>query len=46
MRAFHSSWFTTGATCPGGWSTPSFTDLAVAREAVGVLHVAWTGGDG
>ena len=46
MRASHSLWFTTGTCRSGGWSTPSFADLAVAREGVGVLHAAWTGGDG
>ena len=38
MRAFHSLWFSTGTCRSGGWSTPSFADLADAREGVGVLH--------
>ncbi len=46
MRASYSWWFITGICRSSGWSTPSFADLAVTREGVGVLHVAWTGGDG
>jgi hypothetical protein len=44
MRAVHSLWFTAGACCSGGWSTPSFAGLTVVREGVGVLHATWIGG--
>ncbi|HZU70126.1 MAG TPA: hypothetical protein VFA09_22845 [Ktedonobacteraceae bacterium] len=46
MGTFHSWWFTAGTCRSGGLSTPSFANLAVAREGASVLHAAWTGGDG